>query len=272
MPFRAARHWGKFLAPVRTLIVLSPHLDDAALSCGGRIAQAVDAGRRVVVATFFTQDEPREPPSQLAADLRRWWKLPAGEVMRARRDEDLEACRRLGAEALHLDLPEAPYRTDAHGTVLYPSLKALFAEPAGDDFPWRERIAGTIADLAARAGGDPELLAPLGVGGHVDHLLVRAAAERVGRELAYYEEFPYVAWKWLALRQTLGRPADWSAEAIALTPDQFERKVAAITAYASQVPAMFHTEARLRKQLRRHDRKAGGERIWRARATPTAPR
>jgi LmbE family N-acetylglucosaminyl deacetylase len=259
-------------ALMRALIVLSPHLDDAALSCGARIAHAVDAGRPAVVATFFTQDEPRVPPSRLAADLRRWWKLPSGEVMRIRRDEDLEACRRLGAEPLHLDLPEAPYRTDARGKILYPELEALFGEVAGDDLPWRERIAGTIAELAAGAGTDAEILAPLGVGGHVDHQLVRGAAERTGRELAYYEEFPYVAWKWLALRRALGRGGEWRPESIAVSPDQFERKVAAINAYASQVPAMFRTEARLRKQLRRHHRKAGGERIWRAQAAPPASR
>jgi LmbE family N-acetylglucosaminyl deacetylase len=257
------------------LIVLSPHLDDAALSCGARIARAVDAGRPVVVATFFTQDEPRVPPSRLAADLRRWWKLPAGEVMQLRREEDLEACRRLGAEPLHLDLPEAPYRKDARGAILYPELTALFGEVAADDLPWREQIAGIIAELAAGAGTDPELLAPLGVGGHVDHQLVRGAAQRTGRELAYYEEFPYVAWKWLALRRALrvlGGPGEWRSESIAVSPDQFERKVAAINAYASQVPAMFRTEARLRKQLRRHHRKAGGERIWRAQAAPRASR
>lgn len=248
---------------MRPLIVLSPHLDDAALSCGGRIAQAVAAGRQAVVATFFTHDEPLEPPSALAADLSRWWKLPAGEVMRSRRDEDLEACRRLGAVPLHLDLPEAPYRRDARGTILYPTLTSLFGEPALDDLLWRQRLAETISALSARYGPDPEILAPLGVGGHVDHRLVRAAAELACRELACYEEFPYVAWKWLALRRALVRPRQWRADTLPLSPELFERRIEAICAYASQVPAMFRSVARLRKQLRRHLRSSGGERIWR---------
>ncbi|KAB2956573.1 MAG: PIG-L family deacetylase, partial [Thermoanaerobaculia bacterium] len=53
------------------LLVLSPHLDDAVLSCGGRIADEVARGRDVLVVTVFTADEPAEPPSRLAADLRR---------------------------------------------------------------------------------------------------------------------------------------------------------------------------------------------------------
>lgn len=48
-----------------------------------------------------------------------------------------------------------------------------------------------------------------------------------------------------------------------MSDELFERKVAAILAYRSQVPAMFRGEARLRKQLRRQLRRAGGERIWR---------
>jgi len=262
MPERAS---GFSLRPV---IVLSPHLDDAALSCGARIAQAVAVGRHAVVATFFTQDEPLEPPSPLAADLRRWWQLPAGEVMKSRRAEDLEACRRLGAEPLHLDLPEGPYRRDARGAILYPSLKSLFGAPAADDLPWRERLAAIVAGFAARYGAEPELLAPLGVGGHVDHRLVRAAAELAGGDVAFYEELPYVAWKWLALGRALVRRRQWTPESLPVTPELFERKVAAISAYASQVPSMFRTEEKMRALLRRHARRAGGERVWRPKTSP----
>ena len=257
---------------MRPLLVLSPHLDDAALSCGGRIVRAVDSGRRAVVATFFTEDEPKEPPTPFAADLRRWWKLPPGEVMRSRREEDLEACRRLAAEPLHLDLPEGPYRRGPGGEILYPDLSTLFGALHADDAPWIERLSSRIREVAASLGGDVELLSPLGVGGHVDHRLVRAAAELSALPVAFYEEFPYVAWKWLALRRALVRPSDWLAESLPLSDADFERKVAAIVAYASQVPAMFRTEARLRKQLRRHRRKAGGERVWRPKSPAPSSR
>jgi LmbE family N-acetylglucosaminyl deacetylase len=250
------------------LLVLSPHLDDAALSCGARIAAAAGRGERVVVATFFTADEPAEAPSELAADLRRWWRLAPGEVMAARRREDAAALARLAAELVHLGLPEAPYRLAADGRPHYTELRALFGAPAAAD------AAALGIRLDAALGGLPPgglTLAPLGVGGHVDHRLLRAAAERSGRELAYYEEFPYVAWKWLALRRALVRPRDWHADTLPVPPALFESKAAAIAAYASQVPAMFRSEARLRKQLRRHLRRAGGERIWRPAGAPPPP-
>ena len=39
--------------------------------------------------------------------------------------------------------------------------------------------------------GPALVLAPLGVGGHVDHVLVRTAAERSGAQVGYYSDFPY---------------------------------------------------------------------------------
>ena len=39
----------------RTALVLSPHLDDAAFSCGGLMALLADAGWRVCMATAFTR-------------------------------------------------------------------------------------------------------------------------------------------------------------------------------------------------------------------------
>jgi LmbE family N-acetylglucosaminyl deacetylase len=251
---------------MRDLVVLSPHLDDAVLSCGGRLARTIAAGAKATVVTLFTADEPGEPPSELARELRRWWKLPEG-VMRARRAEDLDACAALGATPEHWDLPEAPYRLDRAGRPLYSTLTALFDEVADDDAPWLDRLAKRFEDRA-EALGDALVLAPLGVGHHVDHQLVRAAAERAGIVDAYYEEFPYTEWKWLALRRALrapGRPRAWREDVELLDADDIEARVRAIACYRSQVPAMFRTEGRLRKQVRRAVRRAGGgERIWRS--------
>jgi len=257
------------------LVVLSPHLDDAVLSCGGRIAHAVEQGRRVIVATVFTRDEPAEPPSALAADLRRWWNLPPGEVMSRRRAEDVEACRRLGAESLHLDLAEAPYRTDgtdgtdgpdAAGAILYPTLGSLYGELAPADAAAESELVRALARFEPEA----ELLGPLGVGHHVDHQLVRRALLAARPGAALYEEFPYTEWKWFAVARALrALGADggsrWEEETVPIDSRLLDRRREAIAAYASQVPAMFRTDARLAKQLRRAVRRAGGERIWRRR-------
>src|SRR5690606_31013219 len=146
-------------------------------------------------------------------------------------------------------------------------VEALYGEPAADDLARLDGLAARIAALPPTA----LLLAPLGVGGHVDHRLVRAAAERSGRELAWYEEFPYSEWKWFAVRRALGRPREWTSESLPLPPTLADVKRDAILAYRSQVGPLFRTEGRLARQLRRHARRAAGERIWRRRPA-TAPR
>jgi LmbE family N-acetylglucosaminyl deacetylase len=241
------------------LIVLSPHLDDAVLSCGGRIAAITRAGGRALTVTPFAGDEPETSPSRLAGNLRRSWQLPAGQVVAARRREDDEAGRRLGAETEHWTLREALYRTDAGGHALYASHAALYGEPAAADAATAEEVTKRICNLPATA----LLLVPLAVGGHVDHRLVRAAAERSGRTMAYYEDFPYSEWKWFGVRRALDSDSSWSSEALPLSPDLLELRKQAILAYSSQVRTLFRSAGRLGKQLRRAARRAGGERIWR---------
>ncbi len=56
--------------------------------------------------------------------------------------------------------------------------------------------AGTlhgVSDVIQRLAcpGPGLVLAPLGIGGHVDHVLVRTAAERSGARVGYYSDFPY---------------------------------------------------------------------------------
>jgi len=245
------------------LLVLSPHLDDAALSCGGSIFQTTRAGGRVFVVTIFAGDEPAEPPSPLARDLARWWALPVGGIMSARRAEDEAACRRLGAVYKQWDLSEAPYRRDlTTGQILYPSLAALYARRQPES---REpELGAVLVDRLRALPPARRVLAPLGVGGHVDHLLVEhAAAEVFGEDLHFYEEYPYAQWKRLAVwRATRPRPAWWK-ELVRLAPEDVAARCAAIACYRSQLEAMFKGERRMERLVRRYVRRVGGERFWR---------
>src|SRR5438093_1734972 len=78
-------------------LYLSPHLDDAVLSCAGHILHERAQGRRVVVATLFGAGGGDEAGRKL---------------YQARRDEDRRALALLGAECLHLGLVDAPFRDD----------------------------------------------------------------------------------------------------------------------------------------------------------------
>ena len=77
-------------------IYLSPHLDDAVFSCGGRIALQVRAGRRVWVVTVCA-GSPGGPLSDYAQVLHTYWGLAETDAPAARREEDRAALARLGA-------------------------------------------------------------------------------------------------------------------------------------------------------------------------------
>src|SRR5437764_2009359 len=95
-------------------LFLSPHLDDAVLSCGGTIADLVAGGEDVSALTFFAgQGVP--PFAPLATELHACWGSPP-DVVKLRRAEDVAALARLGASALHEDVPDAIYRRDQDGS------------------------------------------------------------------------------------------------------------------------------------------------------------
>jgi LmbE family N-acetylglucosaminyl deacetylase len=83
---------------------------------------------------------------------------------------------------------------------------------------------------------------PLGVGSHVDHLVTQRAAEAaLGAGVVFYEDFPYVA-RPGALAQRLDQLGGRLAPEVRPIGPQLERKVAAISAYASQLPELAHSQ------------------------------
>jgi LmbE family N-acetylglucosaminyl deacetylase len=132
------------------------------------------------VVTAFSQ-------SDFAPGFRK--KRGREEVTEIRSAEDAAFCAKIGAAYFPLGLPEPPLRG-------YKKFKSIF-DPAAD--PRREPLYPELrARLAGAAAGRPGLamvLAPLGLGTHIDHLMLREAAVEVGRErdlpIAFYEDLPY---------------------------------------------------------------------------------
>lgn len=240
-------------------IYLSPHLDDGALSCGGQIHRRVATGEKVLVVTVFTGDVPPDSVSELSRKILFYMGLGAHEAMAARRREDRQACRELGAELEHWELPECVYRRSAAtGELLYCSMKQLFAEPS----PEEDHVLDWLAERLRSLPPAGSLFAPLAVGRHVDHLLVRRAAQRVFEgALGYYEDYPYVQ-KFRALGKALKKKSSWRREVVELGPADLAAKVRAISAYPSQVRPIFDSDKRMERAVRRYCRRVGGERLW----------
>jgi LmbE family N-acetylglucosaminyl deacetylase len=242
-------------------IYLSPHLDDAALSCGGQIHRRTAVGQAVLVLTIMAGDPPPGPYSEFAESLHQRWRLAAAEVALARRAEDVAACALLGADYAHWTALDCVYRREpGGGQPLYPTWPDVLTAVHPADKPLIEQLAGQMAALPTADA----VYAPLGVGGHADHRVTRAAAEACfGGRLVYYEDYPYVA-NGAALTAVVppGDPT-WQPQSIPLAPADLQAKMAAIAAYVSQITSFFADEADLAEKIGGYAAAVGGERVWR---------
>jgi len=243
-------------------VYLSPHLDDVALSCGGRIWQQVQAGERVlVVTTFAGTPGPGAPLSSFAQELHARWEHPADAAAR-RQDEDLAAWALLGAEALHWPYSDCIYRQIPDGRFPYASEEALW----GPVHPAEE---GLVAELAAQLAALPlvrgsTVYAPLGVGHHVDHQIVHCAAETWGRALVYYEDYPYA--KDPQAVQAALEGWQWQAEWVELSEEALKAKIGASACYCSQLSTFWADVTEMAAAVRAFAEQAGSgglaERYW----------
>ncbi len=241
------------------IICLSPHPDDAVLSCGGSLfAQAASGARVLAVTAFAAGPAASAPISPFARHFHDLCGL-AQDGGAQRRAEDIAACRVLGVEHRHVEILDALYRTHpVTGDPLYPTQVQLFGPPAPEESGVVDELVKRFRDLPAGRA----IYAPLGVGGHVDHGLVRVAAERCfGLRVRYYEDFPY-AWKLLAVRRCVRPARAWQAQVLALDSRAMAAKVNAIAAYASQITPLFGDRARMEQLVWLYARRTGGERFW----------
>jgi LmbE family N-acetylglucosaminyl deacetylase len=168
-------------------IYLSPHYDDAVLSCGGLIWEQVRAGETIEIWTIFSGDPPPGALSPYAMEHHERWGV-AGSLIELRRSEDQTACAALGAAPRYFDLPDCIYRRLPDGEALIKDRTDLFG-------PVHPEEAGLISFITKLLDENLQLtdrlVCPLTVGGHVDHRVVRSAVEALPRNPWFYADYPY---------------------------------------------------------------------------------
>ncbi len=252
-------------------LYLSPHLDDAVLSCGGLISRQVRAGETVTVLTLFAGDPPPAMHTAFAARLARGWANEAAYVA-ARQAEDREAVELLGAAIVHWPYPDCIYRQHPGGGALYVDSAGIF----GEIHPYER--AAFVGELAVRLqalvdGLRPAVVyVPLGAGHHVDHYLTQWAARRLtlrGARLRFYEDYPYSERP--ALLEWALSLGHWRSELELMDVAALEAKIAALSCYRTQVAGLFDGEEAMPQRVKAyaHGVAADGpaERFWQPEAT-----
>jgi LmbE family N-acetylglucosaminyl deacetylase len=250
-------------------IYLSPHLDDAVLSCGGSICSQALSGTEVLVVTVFTGTPSAAKLSSLATELHDRWGNTQNPVA-VRRQEDRRALGTLGAEFLHLGFPDAIYRSDGD-SFLYQSDQGLFGSLHPSDASLVAQVAASLT--AIRGLLVSTVFVPLAVGNHVDHQLVRdavLATEGLPDRALFYEDYPYVEQPGGLTRalETFA-PNGWMPQVKPLTDEHLAAKTSAIGAYRSQISTLFGDEETMTRRVRDYARAVSsdqgyGERFWRS--------
>jgi LmbE family N-acetylglucosaminyl deacetylase len=221
-------------------VILSPHFDDAVLSCWHVLA---GAGEVLVVNVFA--GEP-------AAGTLGWWDRFAGasdsaEVVRARVEEDRKALALAGASAVNLPFLDSQYRESG--------------QPA-------EEIVDALRGVLLTGA---RVYAPAGLGDrHRDHTAVLNAALALyarGTEVALYADLPHATvrgWPrwvlngassvvdpagegWATQLESTGIPLNGMAPAVyPLGAEEHASKLEAVLSYTSQIaPLQQSTERSL---------------------------
>lgn len=216
-------------------VYIAPHLDDAALSCGGQIAQHVAAGDRVVVVTLCAGTPPAEAAlSPFAQYLHSAWAL-GDDPIAQRRQEDATALAILGCDGVHLGCLDAPYRMPQYGSG------DGWRGPVAPDDPLVSAAAAILARLHTQQP-QARWYVPLGVGNHVDHQVVCAAGLDLhtrGAHVQWYEDAPYAAKSPTAIGERRHALAVPFAPSIIDIAARMRRKLQAIYAYRSQLQELF---------------------------------
>jgi len=236
-------------------IYLSPHFDDAVLSCGGMIWEQVHAGETVENWTVCAGHPPAGDLPEFAAHKHAEWKV-GRRVGMARRKEDSQANRCVGAEPRWWSLPDCIYRRLPDGEPLISENDDLWLPV----HPGEVRLVAKIrAWLKRGLRPDDCLVVPFGLGNHVDHRLVRAAAEGLRRTLYYYPDYPYVQ------RSGLWQPRGFADEEMYTRPLS-EQALGAwqmgVAAYGSQISDLFGSHDGMLAQLREYWKRGGGSFLW----------
>ena len=213
-------------------IYISPHLDDAILSCGGLIQKQTDSRTNVEVWTICAGDPPEGELSPFARKQQGRYQSD-NDYYQERRREDIRACQLVGARHRHLPFQDCIYRRSTDGTWLYDSETAIFGVLSSDDTPTIKTITEFLETILKPSD---IVVSPLALGNHVDNQLVRKAMDELDRPIRFYADIPY------AIRQKekfLKICNKLTYENYELSSNNISSWQKAIQAYNSQINVLF---------------------------------
>lgn len=245
---------------MKNWIFLSTHFDDVVLSAGGLVWELTQRNDRVEIWTICAGDPPADRPlTDYAQLLHGFWDI--GEDVPVKRSrEDAACCRRLGASTWRrYTVPDNIYR-------YLPNSNEPLIKENEDQFkplePEESYLIPPVTDFLRKNLPDPcELVIPLAIGSHRDHVLTRTAAERLGTPLWHYADYPYLIYGEHNLADFL--PSGAEEFSLEITPSGLQAWQDGFACQRSQIPLIWVDEDDMRSSIEKYLRSGYGHTLWR---------
>jgi hypothetical protein len=244
---------------MKTWIFLSAHFDDVVLSAGGLVWELAHNGNRVEVWTICAGDPPAgKPLTEYAQLLHGFWNI-GEDVPRKRSLEDVACCQVLGAAVYRrYTVPDNIYR-------YLPGTDEPVIKENEDQMkplePDESYLIPPVVDFIQKnLPGECELVSPLSIGSHRDHVLTRRAAEETKFPLWYYADYPYLVYGEHTLSEWV--PAGARRYALEITPAGLKAWQDGFACQRSQIPLLYVDEEDMRNSIEKYFKSGNGFTLW----------
>lgn len=180
------------------IYILSPHLDDAVLSCGSLLLD-LKGKKDITIINVFTR--AHNGPYTLSA--RKFLNDSGGykdaaNLFRERSKEDKNVLSKLKVKTINFNLQEALFRRKIPINLLgkaIPEFSHIYPT-----YRWHAIKSISPNDLVilklknalkSMVETNAVVFAPHGIGGHVDHQITRRVCEDIFENIILYSDFPY---------------------------------------------------------------------------------
>lgn len=189
----------------KTCIFVSPHLDDAALSCGGLISYLANKVDVFVITVFTKAGNNKHSLSALAYVKKCGYKISEIDKFYSdRRKEDRKTFARFMIETKHLGFLDALWRKRNNICLVNKILSLLLSEFELIYPTHRLHIAKgvvhkedaqTVRSLRAKLKNittkNSVVFCPLAIGKHVDHVVVREVCQDLRLPIIFWSDYNY---------------------------------------------------------------------------------
>lgn len=236
-------------------IFLSPHLDDISFSCGGIVDYFSHEKIHVEIWSFFAGIPTTKEFTPFAQSLHDRWKL-SENAPAARREEDIAACKILGANYKHFDYLDCIYRFDDKGKPIINKEEDLYQEIPSSQLSLVDEISDLIQSIISN---QDIIIAPLTIGNHIDHRIINQSVKNLSNNnRLFYEDFPYV----IKSEENEYYYQNLKELMFNLSHENIKKWYESIAAYKSQISTFWKSISRMKSEIQEFYAKGGGKCLW----------